>query len=204
VAEALVAARNGDAPGGLHSGSGTSEAPAETEPLADTGSDGVSHLSDRQDGRHDLKAEEGDGAEIESPVAGPGGARAATEAQSGATQAEPAIEAASRAHRDSVQRQREELPELALALMEAIRQAAVARSLTRQITRLLITAGEFTVESRPVGEGRCRKAARVLRSTGEALQRASEERRFAPKQQKELAAQIRSCRKKLERILERK
>lgn len=98
--------------------------------------------------------------------------------------------------------QRERLPESALNLMEAIRQAAVTRQLTRQVTRLLITAGEFAAEDRALSPGKQRKASQALAQVEQALQRAVEKRAFRPAEQKELAERIRRRRKELEKLLE--
>lgn len=98
--------------------------------------------------------------------------------------------------------QRERLPESALNLMEAIRQAAVTRQLTRQVTRLLITAGEFATENRELSPGKQRKASQALAQVEQALQRAVEKRAFRPAEQKELAERIRRRRKELEKLLE--
>lgn len=103
--------------------------------------------------------------------------------------------------RDSIRTQREQLPETALALMDAIRQAAVTQQLTRQITRLLIIAGEFLAERREVTPRAQEKAQIALARTEELLQQAIASRSFAPDDQKELARRIRRRRKELEALL---
>lgn len=103
-----------------------------------------------------------------------------------------------------LQARREQLPEAALALMDAIRQAAVTGALTRQITRLLITAGEFLTDSRPVSEGQRRRATRSLAETEELIERAVQKRAFGPRAQRDLAARIRRRRKDLEKMLDGK
>lgn len=103
-----------------------------------------------------------------------------------------------------LQARREQLPEAALALMDAIRQAAVTGALTRQITRLLITAGEFLTDSRPVSDGQRRRATRSLAETEELIERAVQKRAFGPRAQRDLAARIRRRRKELERMLDGK
>ena len=77
-----------------------------------------------------------------------------------------------------------------------------ARQLTRQVTRLLITAGEFATEDRELSPGKQRKASQVLAQVEQALQRAVEKRAFRPADQKELAERIRRRRKELEKLLE--
>lgn len=104
---------------------------------------------------------------------------------------------------DAIREQRERLPETALTLMEAIRQAAVARQLTRQITRLLITAGEFAADERHLSEAQQRRASDALSQVEQALQRAVEKRAFRPSEQKDLADRIRRRRKQLEKLLDR-
>jgi len=101
-----------------------------------------------------------------------------------------------------IQERRERLPEAALALIEAIRQAAVNKQLTRQVTRLLITAGEFSSLSRPEGARQLSAAAEALAQAEELLQRALEKEAFSEKAQKELADRIRKRRKSLDRLLE--
>lgn len=104
--------------------------------------------------------------------------------------------------REEISVQREQLPETALQLIEAIRQAAVTKQLTRQITRLLITAGEFVSDSRPLSEGRREEAHARLEEAGALLSRAMQRREFSPDDQKALAQRIRRRRKDLERLLE--
>jgi hypothetical protein len=87
--------------------------------------------------------------------------------------------------------------------MEAIRQAAVTRRLTRQITLFLITAGEFSSDTRPVGDRQRRAAHEALVEVEEALQRAMQKQRFSPRAQQDLADRIRKRRKELEAVLER-
>lgn len=102
-----------------------------------------------------------------------------------------------------IREQREQLPEAALELMEAIRAAAVDKQLTRQITRLLITAGEFVNDARPRSDKQRQAASEALDQAEEALRRAIEKQAFSPRQQKELADRIRRRRKQLEQVLER-
>lgn len=106
--------------------------------------------------------------------------------------------------REQLEAQREQLPDTALALIEAIRQAAVTRQLTRQITRLLIVAGEFTSDSRTLTDGQRRRAGELLAEAEQALQRAVQKQAFAPSAQKDLASRIRKRRKELEQLLEHK
>ena len=101
-----------------------------------------------------------------------------------------------------IQARRERLPEVALSLIEAIRQAAVNKQLTRQVTRLLITAGEFSSLARPEGARQLGAAAEALAQAEELLQRALEKEAFSEKAQKELADRIRKRRKSLDRLLE--
>jgi hypothetical protein len=101
-----------------------------------------------------------------------------------------------------LQARRERLPELALTLIEAIRQAAVNKQLTRQVTRLLITSGEFT-SARNGGTEQLAAAAEALAQAEELLQRALEKEAFSEKAQKELADRIRKRRKSLDRLLEK-
>lgn len=103
---------------------------------------------------------------------------------------------------EEIQSQRERLPETALTLMEAIRQAAVARQLTRQITRLLITTGEFASSERELTPRQQQRASEALAQVDQALQRALEKRAFKPSEQKDLADRVRRRRKELERLLE--
>jgi DNA-binding IscR family transcriptional regulator len=105
---------------------------------------------------------------------------------------------------EEIRAQRERLPEVALSLMEAIRQAAVTRQLTRQITRLLIAAGELAPADPPLTDQRQRKASEALTQVEAALQRAIEKRAFRAVDQKDLADRIRRRRKELERLLEQK
>jgi len=102
-----------------------------------------------------------------------------------------------------LKRQREQIPQTALTLVEAIRQAAVSRDLTRQVTRLLIVSGQFTSESCSLSDGKLRKVSEQLARVDEAMQRALAKRDFSPTDQKELAERIRRRRKELERLLER-
>jgi hypothetical protein len=103
---------------------------------------------------------------------------------------------------EEIQTRRERLPEAALTLIEAIRQAAVSKQLTRQVTRLLITSGEFSSVARPEGTAQLRAAAEALAQAEELLQRALEKEAFSEKAQKELADRIRKRRKSLDRLLE--
>lgn len=107
-----------------------------------------------------------------------------------------------RSWQEEIRGQRERLPETALGLMEAIRQAAVTRQLTRQVTRLLITAGEFATESRELSPRKQRRASEALSEVEQALQRAVQKRAFRPADQKDLADRIRRRRKELEKLLE--
>jgi hypothetical protein len=96
---------------------------------------------------------------------------------------------------------REQLPESALALMEAIRQAAVDRQLTRQLTRLLITTGRLVSEDEKLSDKQGKAVAEALGQVERWLQRALKSEAFSPKAQQELAAQIRKRRKQLEGLL---
>jgi len=98
--------------------------------------------------------------------------------------------------------QRERLPEVAIALMDAIRAAAVTARLTRQLTRLLIASGEFISGERPIGDDQRRRASEVLRRAEALLEQGVQRRAFAPAAQKALAARIRRCRRQLEALLE--
>lgn len=112
-----------------------------------------------------------------------------------------AVPAAADGSLERVAALREQLPEAALALMEAIRQAAVCRTLTRQVTRLLIVAGEFAADGRPVSKKQREAAAGVLKQSERLLQRAVERQRLTPRDQKELARRLRRRRKELEVLL---
>lgn len=101
-----------------------------------------------------------------------------------------------------LQDRREQLPETALTLIEAIRQAAIARTLTRQITRLLITTGEFASTERSLTGEQKKAAADAVSATDRALRRAIERREFSLAAQKRLARQIRKRRRELEPHLE--
>jgi len=105
--------------------------------------------------------------------------------------------------REELGARRERLPEVALTLIEAIRQAAVSKQLTRQITRLLITSGEFVSESRTLSSEATQAAADALGQAEALLQRALEKEAFSEKEQRELADRIRKRRKALDRLLER-
>lgn len=100
--------------------------------------------------------------------------------------------------------QREQLPEITLALMESIRQAAVLPQLTRQITRLLITSGELVSSSKPLSPKKLAAASEALERAEQAVQQAVEKRTFSQTAQKELARRIRRRRKELEALLEEK
>ena len=102
---------------------------------------------------------------------------------------------------DDLRTRRERLPEVALTLIEAIRQAAVSKQLTRQVTRLLITSGEFA-SGAPKSGDKLQEAVEALTQAEELLQRAVEKEAFTPKAQKELAERIRKRRKSLDRLLE--
>lgn len=115
---------------------------------------------------------------------------------------EEAEEEARQTWQEEIRAQRERLPETALTLMEAIRQAAVTRQLTRQVTRLLITAGEFAADSHELSPRKQRRASEALAQVEQALQRAVEKRAFRPADQKDLADRIRRRRKELEKLLE--
>lgn len=105
--------------------------------------------------------------------------------------------------RQEVMTQREQLPEAALQLIESIRQASVAQQLTRQLTRLLITAGEFADGGRSMPDERRRKASQALAETGRLLERAQQRGAYSLDEQKELAKRIRRLRKDLEGLLEK-
>ena len=102
---------------------------------------------------------------------------------------------------DDLRARRERLPEVALTLIEAIRQAAVSKQLTRQVTRLLITSGEFA-SGAPKSGDKLQEAVEALAQAEELLQRAVEKEAFTAKAQKELAERIRKRRKSLDRLLE--
>jgi hypothetical protein len=104
--------------------------------------------------------------------------------------------------RNELSERRERLPESALALVEAIRQAAVSKQLTRQITRLLITAGGFSDDDVRLTLEHRRAAASVLASVEQSLQKALEKESFGKKAQRELAERVRARRKELERLLQ--
>jgi hypothetical protein len=116
-----------------------------------------------------------------------------------ATGAEPEVSAGELFQ--DLQERRERLPDVALALIETIRQAAVNKQLTRQVTRLLITAGEFST-GRGGSSKQLAAATEALAQTEELLQRALEKEAFSEKAQKELADRIRKRRKSLDRLLE--
>jgi hypothetical protein len=103
---------------------------------------------------------------------------------------------------EEIRAQRERLPEAALALMEAIRQAAVTRQLTRQVTRFLITAGEFATDEHPLKEAQQKRISEALGQVEQALQRAIQKRAFRPAEQRDLADRIRRRRKDLEKLLD--
>jgi hypothetical protein len=103
---------------------------------------------------------------------------------------------------EEIRAQRERLPEAALALMEAIRQASVTRQLTRQITRFLITAGEFGTDEKPLKGGQQKKVSAAIGQVEGALQRAIQKRAFRPVEQRDLADRIRRRRKDLEKLLD--
>src|SRR5260221_386845 len=73
---------------------------------------------------------------------------------------------------------RERLPETAMALMEAIREASVSRKLTRQITRLLIVATEFLSSEKPISTEQRRAAAEALKAADTLLLRAVQKQWF--------------------------
>jgi hypothetical protein len=102
-----------------------------------------------------------------------------------------------------VRAQRERLPETAVALMEAIRAAAVSRRLTRQLTLFLIVAGEFTAEGRKVSPEQLARTRGAMEDVERELQRAVERERFSPRDQQDLADRIRKHRKALEKLLAR-
>lgn len=104
--------------------------------------------------------------------------------------------------RNELGERRERLPESALALVEAIRQAAVSKQLTRQITRLLITAGDFSDDDVRLTLEHRRSAASVLASVEQSLQKALEKESFGKKAQRDLAERVRARRKELERLLQ--
>ncbi len=103
--------------------------------------------------------------------------------------------------REQIRAQREQLPECALSLMEAIRQAAVSQQLTRQITRLLIIAGEFLDEGREFPPETQEKVQSALARAERMMSEAIESRAFAPADQKDLARRLRRRRKELEALL---
>jgi hypothetical protein len=103
---------------------------------------------------------------------------------------------------EQIRARRERLPEAALALMEAIRQAAVARQLTRQITRFLITAGEVGGDDRELKAKEQRGISQALEQVEQALERATQKGAFRPTDQRDLADRIRRRRKDLERLLD--
>lgn len=102
-----------------------------------------------------------------------------------------------------IEYQREQLPDTALQLFEAIRAAAVQRALTRQVTRLLILAGEFSTAGRGADEEARRRAVGLLTNAETELRRAIAEERFDSEAQKRIAARLRRCRKSLGALLER-
>ncbi len=97
--------------------------------------------------------------------------------------------------------QREQLPETALTLMDAIRQAVIIPQLTRQVTRLLITAGEFRAGREADPEVQ-QQAAAIMERAEQVLQAAIERRTFGKNEQKDLARRLRRRRKELETLLE--
>src|SRR5205807_8503541 len=97
-----------------------------------------------------------------------------------------------------LQSRREQLPDSALQLIEAIRQAAVTRQLTRQLTRLLIIAGEFAAGAAELPDASQREASEILGRAERMLERAIQRQAFSPGEQKDLAARIRRRRKELE------
>lgn len=101
-----------------------------------------------------------------------------------------------------IAQQREQLPEITIALMEGIRQAAVLPQLTRQLTRLLITAGEFASTERRLSEPTLHSAIEAMARAEQSLSRAVEKQLFSPAAQKDLARRIRRRRKELEALLE--
>jgi hypothetical protein len=103
--------------------------------------------------------------------------------------------------REQVRAQREQLPESALSLMEAIRQAAVSQQLTRQITRLLIIAGEFLDDGRDFPPETQERVQAVLARAERMMHEAIEAHAFSPTDQKDLARRLRRRRKELEALL---
>ncbi len=104
--------------------------------------------------------------------------------------------------REALRAQRDQLPDVALVLMDAIRQAAVTKQLTRQITRLLITSGEFVSAQRPLNAEAYLRAQTLVADAERLLHRAVEKATFDQDAQKELASRLRKRRKELEALLE--
>jgi hypothetical protein len=104
--------------------------------------------------------------------------------------------------REQVRARREQVPQMALDLLEAIRQAAVAPALARQVTRLMITSGEYLSEERELTEEQAAAAQQALKSALTDLRRDLERGRFSPGDQVKLAARIRKQRRALERAIE--
>lgn len=98
---------------------------------------------------------------------------------------------------------RAELPAAVLHLMEAIRAAAIAPALERQAGRLLQVADALTVAQSSLPEKRQRQAALALNETHAALTAAFRKRRFGLKAQEQLADDLRTQRRKLEKLLDR-
>ncbi len=110
-------------------------------------------------------------------------------------EAEPAPEAL------ELRRRREQLPETALALMEAIRAASVAPQLTRQLTRLLIITGEIVDAGGGAETAAQEAAATALAEVDGLLHQALEREAFSPRAQRVLATRVRRCRKGVQRHL---
>jgi len=168
---------------------------AEAQRRTNRGADGADEAAPRSRGRAKRSSP---AAEEQAPPE-----HAAEHAQ-GANGDIPADETADVGKQDwgqAISAKREQLPEVALAMIDAIRQAAVGKQLTRQLTRVLITAGEFVSDTRPVSEECRREAHEVLCEVERLLAQTMQRRAFSQDAQKDLAKRIRRKRKELEKLL---
>ncbi len=98
-------------------------------------------------------------------------------------------------------RERDMVPTAALDLFEAIRHAAVARELTRQITRFLIRSGECLSEDRELSSDARAVAEACVLEVEQILKKAVERSDFTLSRQRAVAERIRRRRRALEKLL---
>ena len=94
-----------------------------------------------------------------------------------------------------------ELPEAVDALVNAIRDAALAPAFRKQTARFLQTAAQLEERQPHLSESQRRRAANLMNRAQADLRDALNRRRFSCEEQRDLAAQLRRRRRRLEALL---